>query len=115
MRRKREYGIINMLKTISKHAWRQSKHHFYDGAFLIACYHHKRPKRLKQIKQRRYLFEETNQKRKKKEGKFNYGKLLYMGFLCAVMLGCFALPAFAASDTPTIWEKATEKYPYRCK
>lgn len=47
-------------------------------------------------------------KETKKEGKFNYGKLLYMGFLCAVMLGCFALPAFAASDTPTIWEKATE-------
>ena len=47
-------------------------------------------------------------KETKKEGKFNYDKLLYMGFLCAVMLGCFALPAFAASDTPTIWEKATE-------
>ena len=47
-------------------------------------------------------------KETKKEGKFNYGKLLYMGFLCAVMLGCFALPAFAASDTPTIWKKATE-------
>ena len=47
-------------------------------------------------------------KETKKEEKFNYGKLLYMGFLCAVMLGCFALPAFAASDTPTIWEKATE-------
>ena len=47
-------------------------------------------------------------KETKKEGKFNYVKLLYMGFLCAVMLGCFALPAFAASDTPTIWEKATE-------
>ena len=47
-------------------------------------------------------------KETKKEGKFNYGKLLYMGFLCSVMLGCFALPAFAASDTPTIWEKATE-------
>ncbi len=47
-------------------------------------------------------------KETKKEGKFNCGKLLYMGFLCAVMLGCFALPAFAASDTPTIWEKATE-------
>ena len=47
-------------------------------------------------------------KETKKEGKFNYGKLLYMGFLCAEMLGCFALPAFAASDTPTIWEKATE-------
>lgn len=50
----------------------------------------------------------TIKKETKKEGKFNYGKLLYMGFLCAVMLGCFALPAFAASDTPTIWEKATE-------
>ena len=47
-------------------------------------------------------------KETKKEGKFNYSKLLYMGFLCAVMLGCLALPAFAASDTPTIWEKATE-------
>lgn len=45
----------------------------------------------------------------KKEGEqICYGKFLYMGFLCAIMLGCFALPAFAASDTPTIWEKATE-------
>jgi len=54
-----------MLKTISKYAWRQSKHHFNDGAFLIADHHHSAHKRLKQIKQRRYLFEETNQKRNK--------------------------------------------------
>ena len=45
---------------------------------------------------------------KKEGGQICYGKFLYMGFLCAIMLGCFALPAFAASDTPTIWEKATE-------
>ena len=38
----------------------------------------------------------------------NYGKLLYMGFICVVMLVCLSVPAFAASDTPTIWEKATE-------
>ncbi len=47
-------------------------------------------------------------KETKKYGRFNYGKLLYMCFLCTVVVCCFALPAFAASGTPTIWEKATE-------
>lgn len=48
-------------------------------------------------------------KETKKEGKsIDWGRFLYMGFLCAVMLVCFSVPAFAASDTPTIWEKATE-------
>ena len=45
---------------------------------------------------------------KKAGGQICYGKSLYRGYLCVIMLGCFALPAFAASDTPTIWEKATE-------
>lgn len=44
----------------------------------------------------------------KKESKsIDYGRILYIGFLCSVMLVCFSVPAFAA-DTPTIWEKATE-------
>ena len=44
----------------------------------------------------------------KKESKsIDYGRILYIGFLCSVMLLCFSVPAFAA-DTPTIWEKATE-------
>ncbi len=51
----------------------------------------------------------TIKERPKKEGKhINYGRFLYMGFLAAIMLVCFTVPAFAASDTPTIWEKATE-------
>ena len=37
----------------------------------------------------------------------DWGRFLYIGFLCAVMLVCFSVPVFAA-DTPTIWEKATE-------
>lgn len=36
----------------------------------------------------------------------NYGKLLYIGFLCVTLAIVLCLPAFAA--TPTIWEKATE-------
>ena len=44
----------------------------------------------------------------KKESKsIDYGRILYIGFLCSVMLVCFSVPVFAA-DTPTIWEKATE-------
>ncbi len=51
----------------------------------------------------------TIKERPKKEGKqVNYGRFLYMGFLATIMLVCFTVPAFAASDTPTIWEKATE-------
>ena len=47
------------------------------------------------------------QTRTKKVGKhIDYGRLLYMGFLCAVLAAALCLPAFAA--TPTIWEKATE-------
>lgn len=50
-----------------------------------------------------------NKKEPKKRGVTpSYGKFLYMGFLCAVMLVFMTVPAFAASDTPTIWEKATE-------
>jgi len=54
-----------MLKTYIQTPGGNTKHHFYDGAFLIADHHHSAHKRLKQIKQRRYLFEETNQKRNK--------------------------------------------------
>ena len=36
----------------------------------------------------------------------NYGKLLYIVFLCVTLAAALCLPAFAA--TPTIWEKATE-------
>ena len=36
----------------------------------------------------------------------DYGKLLFMGFLCVTLAAAMCLPAFAA--TPTIWEKATE-------
>ena len=36
----------------------------------------------------------------------NYGKLLYIGFICVVLSAALCLPAFAA--TVTIWEKAEE-------
>ena len=36
----------------------------------------------------------------------DWGKLLYMGFVCVIMLTVTCLPTFA--ETPTIWEKATE-------
>lgn len=47
------------------------------------------------------------QTRTKKVGKhIDYGRLLYMGFLCVILATALCLPTFAA--TPTIWEKATE-------
>lgn len=44
----------------------------------------------------------------KRCGGISCGKILYIGFLCIVMVMCFSVTVFAASDTPTIWEKATE-------
>ena len=38
--------------------------------------------------------------------KVNYGKLLYIGFICVVLSAALCLPAFAA--TVTIWENAEE-------
>lgn len=49
---------------------------------------------------------ESRTKFKKPERRhIDYGKILYMGFICCTMLFCLSTPAFAA---PTIWEKATE-------
>ena len=48
----------------------------------------------------------TPQTPKKSGFHIEWGKFLYMGFLCAIMLVAMSVPAFAA--TPTIWEKATE-------
>ena len=48
----------------------------------------------------------TPQTPKKPRLHIEWGKFLYMGFLCAIMLVAMSVPAFAA--TPTIWEKATE-------
>jgi heme/copper-type cytochrome/quinol oxidase subunit 2 len=41
-----------------------------------------------------------------RDSNVNYGKLLYIVFLCVILATALCLPAFAA--TPTIWEKATE-------
>ena len=41
-----------------------------------------------------------------RHSRVNYGKLLYITFLCVTLAAAMCLPAFAA--TPTIWEKATE-------
>ena len=43
---------------------------------------------------------------REKRSKVNYGKLLYIGFICVVLSAALCLPAFAA--TVTIWEKAEE-------
>ena len=43
---------------------------------------------------------------REKRSKINYGKLLYIGFICVVLSAALCLPAFAA--TVTIWEKAEE-------
>lgn len=48
----------------------------------------------------------TPQTPKKSGFHIEWGKFLYMGFLCAIMLVAMSVPAFAA--TPTIWEKAAE-------
>ena len=45
-------------------------------------------------------------KRPKKERRhINYGRYLYVGFLCISMITCFSTQVFAA---PTVWQKATE-------
>ena len=41
-----------------------------------------------------------------RHSKLNYGKLLYISFLCVTLAAALCLPAFAA--TVTIWEKAEE-------
>lgn len=41
-----------------------------------------------------------------RHSKMNYGKLLYITFLCVTLAAALCLPAFAA--TVTIWEKAEE-------
>ena len=47
-------------------------------------------------------------KTKKEKIPIRYEKLLFMFFLCIIFVSAICLPAFAASNTPTIWEKATE-------
>lgn len=45
-------------------------------------------------------------KQNQKERRYiNYGKILYMGFVCSILIAVLGTPIFAA---PTIWEKATE-------
>ena len=41
-----------------------------------------------------------------RHSKMNYGKLLYITFMCVTLAAALCLPAFAA--TVTIWEKAEE-------
>lgn len=47
-------------------------------------------------------------KTKKEKIPIRYEKLLFMFFLCIIFVSAICLPVFAASNTPTIWEKATE-------
>ena len=68
MRRKREYGIMNMLKTISKRL-KATKAPFLRMVLFCCPKPPKAPDRLNKSKQRRYLFEETNQKRIKEGGR----------------------------------------------
>lgn len=42
---------------------------------------------------------------KKERKPINYGRILYMGFLCVTMLAATSTQAFAAT---TVWEKANE-------
>jgi len=47
----------------------------------------------------------TQPKPLKKYRPIEWGRYLFMGFLCLTMMACTSMPIFAA---PTIWEKATE-------
>ncbi len=50
----------------------------------------------------------TKTRPKKERKHIEYGRFLYMGFVCTVMMLCFTVSVFAADKQPTIWEKAAE-------